>query len=82
MGSEMCIRDSLMKLGQRRRSGAAQLGDGKREEPPVEPHRPGALDRVDQLGGVFLAEHPRLGVGTEVEGTKLFHREVEQIKWA
>ena len=69
-----------MKLGQAAGGGAAHLRDGHREQPAIEPHAARACDRLDELGGVFLAEHPRLIVGAEIKWAELLDAEAEQVK--
>ena len=41
-----------------------------------------ARDRLDELGGILLAEHPRLVVGAQVQRAKLLDGQPEQIQGA
>ena len=69
-----------MKLGQAAGGGAAHLRDGQREQPAVEPHAARERERLDELGGVFFAEHPWLIVSAEIKRAELLDAEAEQVK--
>ncbi len=58
----------------------ADLGDGEGVDPAVEGKGAGALEGVEEFGGVLLAEDAGFVGGTEVEGGELGFGEVVEIE--